>query len=64
MLDQWVTYGGRTDQLPDQRVLVNVQFRDGQQTKAAETVAHWGPNWYWDRRFPGDSEIVAYKVVE
>lgn len=64
MIDSWTTYTGRTDQIPHQLTLVHVRFRDGEETRVAETVQHWGPNWYWDRRFPGDSEIVAYRVVE
>lgn len=44
--------------------LVQVRFRDGDETVKPEIVAYWGgasSNWKWDRRNPSDSEIVAYK---
>lgn len=61
--EDWTEYTGRTDTLPHPETVVHVRFRDGEETRAAEPVKYWGPNWYWDRRFPGDSEIVAYRVV-
>lgn len=45
---------------------VLVRFRDGQETTKSEPVRWWigaASNWQWNRRFPSDSEIIAYKVV-
>lgn len=40
---------------------VLVKFRDGHEALAPQTVAEWFPCWKWDRRWPGDSEIVEYR---
>lgn len=63
----WLPHNGKI--LPDHAKLTDkvlVRFRDGEETTAAQTVREWcgaASNWSWDRRFPGPSEIVAYKVV-
>lgn len=57
-----IDYDGRNRPASDLRV--RVRFRDGEETKGAETVGYWEHNWTWDRRFPSDSEIVAYEVIE
>lgn len=60
MLD-WIEYDGH--KRPASDLMVRVRFRDDEETNKPERVDYWGPNWSWDRRFPGDSEIVAYLVV-
>lgn len=63
----WHDHNGKI--LPDRAKLADrvlVRFRDGEETTAAQTVREWcgaASNWSWDRRFPGPSEIVAYRVV-
>ncbi len=59
----WTDHNGTGFPPINPLTLVFVEFRDGTKTHAAEQVSYWYPNWVWDRRFPGDSEIVAYKVV-
>lgn len=57
-----IEYDGHSRPASD--LLVRVRFRDGEETKQAETVGYWQFSWVWGRRFPSDSEIVAYEVVE
>lgn len=66
-MGEWLPHDGRV--LPKHANLndkVLVRFRDGQETLAAQTVREWcgaASNWSWNRRMPGDSEIVAYKLA-
>lgn len=60
----WIDHNGH---FPPRHVgvtdLVNVRFRDDEETKRPEQVRYWVHNWTWDRRHPSPSEIVAYQVV-
>lgn len=58
----WIDYDGH--KRPAAVLRVNVRFRDGDESTQPMPVGYWAPNWVWDRRFPSDSEIVAYEVVE
>ena len=64
MTEGWRDHTGNGFPPLNPATLVFVEFRDGHRTSAAEPIAHWYPNWYWSRSCPGDSEIVAYKVVK
>jgi hypothetical protein len=63
----WIDHDGSV--LPKHAKLtdmVRVRFRDGEETKVPTEARHWAgvaSNWKWNRRWAGESEIVAYVVV-